>query len=85
MSNESVCAAITKAFEPYCDGYCEDAARLEVNVTDEYVIALLFLSARDRVVITQGELQTHLNGCFDMLGKKLGEGRERLGMDYVTS
>lgn len=84
MSNESVSSAITKAFEPYCRGFCKDPARLEVNVVDEFVNAHLFVSAADLAVIDPGEVANHLSECFDMLGKTLGEGRERLGMDFVV-
>lgn len=84
MSNDDVNAAITKAFEPYCKGYCNDAARLEVVVTNEFVNAHLFLSAKDHAAISPGELGNHLSDCFDELGKHLGEGRERLGLDFVN-
>lgn len=85
MSNDAVREVITRAFEPYCRAYCQDPARLVVNVVDEFVNAHLFLSAADHAVIEQGELSGHLSDCFDMLGKKLGEGRERLGIDFVNS
>jgi hypothetical protein len=83
VSNSDVSTAMTKAFEPYCKGYCKDAARLEVNVVDEFVNAHLFLSAADHAAISPGEIGNHLSDCFDQLGKHLGEGRERLGMDFV--
>ncbi len=83
MSNLDVKAAITKAFEPYCRGFCKDTARLEVNVTDEFVNGHLFLSAADLAAIDPGEIANNLHTCFDLLGKRLGEGRERLGLDLV--
>lgn len=83
MSNQDVSAAITRAFEPYCRGYCKDVARLEVNATDEFVNGHLFLSAADLAAIDPGEIANNLQTCFDLLGKQLGEGRERLGLDLV--
>lgn len=83
MSNDDVTMAITRAFEPYCKGYCNDPARLEVNTTNEFVNGHLFLSAGDHAAIDPGEIGNHLRDCFDLIGKHLGEGRERLGLDFV--
>jgi hypothetical protein len=75
-------ALITRAFEPYCKGYCTEPARLEVNVQNEFLNAHLFLSVADHAAIDPGEVADHLRACFDMLGKILGEGRERLGLSF---
>ncbi len=83
MSNLNVKVAITRAFEPYCRGFCKDVALLEVNVMDEFVNGHLFLSAADLAAIDPGEIANNLQTCFDLLGKQLGEGRERLGLDLV--
>ena len=82
MSNDTVRAALIQALEPYCQGYCNDPARLEVNVEAEFVNAHLFLSTADRTLLYPGPITNHLRACFDLLGKQLGEGRERLGMDF---